>query len=346
MRLFAHHDRQQVEIFCYAETTAPDSTTAQFQARADGWRWTAGLDDADVAAQIRSDRIDLLVDLAGHTAGNRLTALAWKPAPVQITYLGYPSTTGLATIDYRLTDAVADPPGEPQCHTEALVRLPLMSCYQAPDHAPPVSPLPALSSGGITFGSLNNLAKLNPRVIDVWCAVLRAVPSGRLLIFRNTLKGSAQEHLHGQLVEKGISPDRFQLTNTVPSGQSYLSVYDSVDVALDPFPWSGHTTTCEALWMGAPVVTLYGNRYAGRMAACALTALGLTQFIAQSAEDYVAIAADWASRLDRLARLRDELRGRMQASPLCDGKSFTRALEQTYRDLWRRWCTQTVAPVS
>jgi predicted O-linked N-acetylglucosamine transferase (SPINDLY family) len=340
--LFAHHDRHQVEVFCYAEITAPDSTTAQLQARADGWRWTSGLDDPDVATQIRSDRIDLLVDLAGHTAGNRLTVLAWKPAPVQITYLGYPSTTGLATIDYRLTDAVADPPGEPQHHTEHLVRLPLMFCYQPPELAPPVSPLPALTSDCITFGSLNNLAKLNPQVLDLWCAVLRAVPSGRLLLFRNTVKGSALEHLRRQLIERGIAPDRFELADTVPSGKHYLSVYDRIDIALDPFPWSGHTTSCEALWMGAPVVTLYGNRYAGRMAACALTGLGMTQFIAYSADDYVAIAADWASRPDRLSQLRGELRGRMQASPLCDGKSFTRALEQTYRDLWRRWCTLAV----
>ena len=174
---FAHHDHQKVEVFCYAEVTAPDSTTAYFQSHAKGWRWIIGLNDVEVVAQIRSDRIDLLLDLAGHTADNRLTVFASKPAPLQIAYLGYPSTTGLATMDYRLTDAVADPPGEPVHHTEELVRLPLAFCYQAPDFAPCISPLPALSSGCVTFGSLNNLAKLNPQVIDLWCAVLRTVPS-------------------------------------------------------------------------------------------------------------------------------------------------------------------------
>ena len=154
------------------------------------------------------------------------------------------------------------------------------------------------------------------------------------------MKGSALEQLRWQLVDRGIDANRFQLANTVPTGRDQLSVYESVDIALDPFPWSGHTTTCEALWMGTPVVTLYGNRYAGRMAACALTALGMTGFIAHSPDDYVAIASDWANDRDRLARLRGELRERMQASPLCDGTTFTRELEKTYRDLWRRWCAQ------
>jgi protein O-GlcNAc transferase len=341
--IFAHHDPGQVEVYCYAQVLAPDATTAYFQARARGWRWTLGQSDAEVAEQVRNDKIDILVDLAGHTASSRLLAFAYKPAPVQITYLGYPNTTGLATMDYRLTDAIADPMGEPVRHTEELVRLPLAFCYEPPDYAASVSPSPALASGRITFGSLNNLAKLNEQVIDLWCAILRAVPTGRLLIFRDSLQSSAEAHFHRQFVARGISADRFKLSHAVLDRQDHLSVYESIDIALDPFPWSGHTTTCEALWMGVPVVTLYGKRYASRMAACALSALGLTQFIADTPEKYLEIAAGWANDLEGLARLRFGLRDRMRASPLCDGRAFTRSLEQTYRELWCRWCAGRLA---
>jgi predicted O-linked N-acetylglucosamine transferase (SPINDLY family) len=338
--IFAHHDPSQVELYCYAQVLAPDATTVYFQSRAHQWRWTLGLSDVELADQIRNDQIDILVDLAGHTANSRLLAFAYKPAPVQITYLGYPNTTGLTTVDYRLTDAIADPLGEPVRHTEELVRLPLAFCYQPPDHAPDVSPSPALALGRITFGSLNNLAKLNEQVIDLWCAILQAVPTSRLLIFRNSLRGSGEAYFHRQFILRGIGPERFTLSHAVPDERNYLSIYESIDVALDPFPWSGHTTTCEALWMGVPVITLYGERYATRMAACALTALGMTEFIADTPERYLETASGWADDVSRLARLRSGLRDRMRASPLCDGQGFTRSLEQTYRELWRRWCAK------
>jgi protein O-GlcNAc transferase len=341
--VFSHHDPGQVEVYCYAQVPAPDATTAYFQARTRGWRSTLGRSDAEVAEQVRKDEIDILVDLAGHTANSRLLAFAYKPAPVQITYLGYPNTTGLATVDYRLTDAIADPRGEPVRHSEELVRLPLAFCYEPPEHAASASPSPALASGRITFGSLNNLAKLNEQVIDLWCAILRAVPTAQLLIFRDSLRGSGEAHFHRQFVARGISPDRFNLSHAVLEGQDHLRVYESVDIALDPFPWSGHTTTCEALWMGVPVVTLYGKRYASRMAAGALSALGMTEFIADTAEKYLEIAAGWANDVEGLARLRGGLRDRMRASPLCDGRGFTRSLEQTYRELWRRWCAGRLA---
>jgi protein O-GlcNAc transferase len=336
--IFASHDPGQVEVYCYAQVFAPDATTAYFQAHSSGWRSTVGQPDANVAEQIRKDEIDILVDLAGHTANSRLLAFAYQPAPVQITYLGYPNTTGLATVDYRLTDAIADPLGEPVRHTEELVRLPLAFCYKPLERAPSVSPAPALASGRITFGSLNNLAKLNDQVIDLWCAILRAVPTSRLLIFRDSLRGSGEAYFHRQFVARGISPDRFDLSHAVLDGQEHLGVYDSIDIALDPFPWSGHTTTCEALWMGVPVVTLYGKRYAARMAACALSSLGMTDFIAETQQKYLQIAAGSANDVGRLARLRCGLRERMRASRLCDGRGFTRSLEQTYRELWRRWC--------
>jgi protein O-GlcNAc transferase len=336
--IFQHHHTDQIEIYCYAEVIANDAVTRRFRDRAHVWRSTVGLSDAEIVEQVRADRIDILVDLAGHTANSRLGVFAQKPAPVLITYLGYPNTTGLTTVDYRLTDAIADPPGEPVRHTEELVRLPHAFCYTVLEDAPEPVPPPVCAARTITFGSLHNLAKLNGQVLDLWCAILRAIPSARLLVFRHTLEGSARDYFHGQLTQRGIGPDRFDLRSTMPGSPNYLKVYSSVDIALDAFPWNGHTTACEALWMGVPVVTLYGERYAGRMAASALTAVGLTELIARSPEEYVAIAADWAADVDRLVRLRAGLRERMRTSPLCDGEGFTRSLEDAYRTLWRRWC--------
>ena len=338
--IFANHDRDAMEIYCYAEDFTSDDVTNRFRARAHTWRSTVARSDAEIVEQVRSDQIDILVDLAGHTANNRLAVFARKPAPLQITYLGYPNTTGLATVDYRLTDAVADPPGERIRHTEELVRLPHAFCYAVLESAPEVVAPPASVRGHVTFGSLHNLAKLNGQVLDLWCALLRAVPTSRLLVFRHTLDGSARDYFHRHLTQRGIGPERFDLRHTADGASNYLNVYELVDVALDAFPWNGHTTACEALWMGVPVVTLYGNRYAGRMAASALTALGLTELIARSPEEYVDVAARWVGDVDRLARLRTGLREKMRTSPLCDGAAFTRSLEEAYRTIWRRWCNR------
>jgi predicted O-linked N-acetylglucosamine transferase (SPINDLY family) len=335
--IVTHHDPAQFEAYCYAEGVADDEVTARFKARVSEWRPTFGRTDLEVAEQIRADGVDILVDLAGHTSRGRLKVFAFKPAPVQISYLGYPNTTGLPTIDYRLTDPVADPLGGPTRHSERLIRLPQAFCYSPPSAAPPVSPPPAARSGHVTFGSFHNLAKLNDKVLDLWRDLLRAVPSARLRLFRHTLRGSTKEHFHRQLTNRGVPPQRFDL-NGVESGLGHLQDYASVDIALDAFPWNGHTTACESLWMGVPVISLYGNRYAGRMAASALSALGLTELIARSPQEYLAIAARWASDVDGLVRLRAELRQRMRLSPLCDGSSFTRDLEKAYRDVWRSWC--------
>jgi predicted O-linked N-acetylglucosamine transferase (SPINDLY family) len=338
--IFNHHDPKQVEVYCYAEVSAPDAVTARFQARAHGWRWAFGKSDAEVVHQIRSDAIDILVDVAGHSAQNRLLVFTYKPAPIQITYVGYPNTTGLSAIDYRLTDVVADPPFEPVRHSEELVRLPLAFCYAPPDNAPAVTPLPALAAGHVTFGALHNLAKLNGRVLDLWAQLLHAVPSGRLVIFRNTLQGSARDLLHQQLTGRGISPERFDLLHQQEARTQHLYVYSSIDVSLDAFPWNGHTTACESLWMGVPVVALYGNRYGSRMAADVLGAVGLSELIASTPDRYVAIATQLAQNRDRLAELRSTLRERMRTSVLCDGPTFTRSLEDAYRFLWRRWCAR------
>jgi predicted O-linked N-acetylglucosamine transferase (SPINDLY family) len=337
--ILAHHDPGQVEAICYAEVSAPDAMTARLQSLARGWRLTHGLGDAALADLIRADRIDLLVDLAGHTAKSRLRVFAHKPAPVQATWLGYPNTTGLTTVDYRLTDAVADPPGEAAGYTEELIRLPRgFCCYAPPPAAPEVGPLPAGRAGYVTFGSLHNLPRLNAAVLDVWCAILWAVPTARLLIFRHTLQGQVQETLHRGLTGRGIEAGRIDMRHAAEGGGGHLGVYRAIDVSLDTFPWSGHTTACESLWMGVPVVTLRGTRQAGRMVASVLTQVGLTDLIAETPEQYADLAMRLARDPERLAGLRARLREQVRESPLCDGAGFTRSLEAAYREVWQRWC--------
>jgi predicted O-linked N-acetylglucosamine transferase (SPINDLY family) len=294
-----------------------------------------------VVEQIRHDQIDILVDLAGHTGGNRLGVFAQRPAPVQVTYLGYPNTTGLAAIGYRLSDAVADPTQEPPDHcSEQIVRLPGCWCtWSPPANAPDVAPPPVRAKGHITFGSLHKPPKINDAMMDLWAKILHSVPGSRLLIFRNTLDISARERLTGEFRARGIASDRLDLNNgKVEESASHLTLYHRIDISLDSLPWSGHATTCESLWMGVPMVSLRGNRHAGRMSASIMTALNLTELIAETPEQYVQMASRLAADVGRLTELRAELRNRMKTSPLCDAATFTRQLEATYRDLWRRWC--------
>jgi predicted O-linked N-acetylglucosamine transferase (SPINDLY family) len=337
--ILAAHDPAQVETVCYAEVPAPDRTTARLRALAGQWRDTFGLSDEQLAELIRRDEVDILVDLAGHTAGNRLLVFARKPAPVQVSYLGYPCTTGLTAIDYRLADAVTDPPDEPACYVETLVRLEgAFCCYAPPAGAPPVSPVPAQARGGITFGSLHKLEKLNAAVLDVWCRILHALPSSRILLSRNTLRGRCGERVLAAFQERGIEPNRVVLHHAEPVDLQHLRIYNEIDIALDPFPWNGHTTACEALWMGVPVVALRGQRHSGRMVASVLNAVGLPEWIAGSPAEYCRVALSLAADLPELARLRAHLRARMCQSPLCDGAAFTWRLETAYREMWRAWC--------
>jgi predicted O-linked N-acetylglucosamine transferase (SPINDLY family) len=337
--ILAHHDREQVESICYADVAAPDGMTAHLRALAHQWRDTFGLPDDKLIHLIRQDRIDILVELVGHTAHNRLLAFARKPAPVQVSYLGYPCTTGVPAIDYRLGDAITDPPGEPVYYTEELIRLPnIFCCYAAAKNAPRVTALPAQARGTLTFGSLHKLDKLNAAVLDLWCQLLKAVPSSRLLLCRNTLHGQAAEHFRQQFQERGIDAARLVFHRVEPVNLQHLRVYDDIDVSLEPFPWDGHTTACESLWMGVPVIALRGQRPSGRMVASVLTALGLTDLIAATPEDYCRIAVRLAGDVPQLAELRSGLRQRMMESPLCDGAVFTRGLEDAYRYMWQRWC--------
>jgi predicted O-linked N-acetylglucosamine transferase (SPINDLY family) len=336
--ILAHHDPAIVETICYAEV--PDAMAERVRSLAGEWRSVRGLTDAQVADQVRSDAIDILVDLAGHTVNSRLKVFTYKAAPVQVTALGYPNTTGLSTMDYRLTDAIADPPGEPVRYTEELVRLPgVFCCYAPQEGVPAVAPSPAERNGFVTFGSPHHLAKLHAGVLDLWCAILRALPTARLLLFRHTLRGAIREKLERQFANRGIAGARIELRHATDMSQGFLGFYGAVDITLDAFPWSGHTSACDSLWMGVPLLTLRGTHHAGRMAASVLSAIGLTEWIADRPEDYLAKAQAWAGDRPALARLRGRLRERVRHSPLCDGRTYTRGLESAYRAMWRRWCS-------
>jgi protein O-GlcNAc transferase len=337
--ILANHDVEQVEAICYAEVTAPDARTAELRSLTRGWHSTVGLSDLELAERIRRDGIDVLVDVGGLLAGGRLRTLAYRPAPVQVSYLGYPGTTGLSAVGYRLTDGIADPSGVEEGYSEELVRLPGCFCCYQPPLPLAIDPVPpSRRSGFVTFGSLHKLEKLNSRVLDLWCELLRDLPIARLLLARHHLRGGTADYWRGEFRQRGIAPDRLIIEAPAPVEMGHLRLYDRIDVALDCFPWGGHTTACEALWMGVPTVTLLGERYAGRMVASVLRAMEMSDWIAESGAEYRRIALALARDEGHRADLRITLRDRLLASPLCNGKAFTRGLEGTYRQLWRRWC--------
>jgi protein O-GlcNAc transferase len=338
--LVAAHNRQEVEVTCYSNVIRPDAVTERFRGMVDHWREIRGLPDEQVAELIRRDGIDILVDLAGHTGGSRLMVFARKPAPVQVTWCGYAATTGLAAIDYRLTDALADPIGQTEhLHTEELVRLPVpFICYRAPDDAPEVSALPALANGAITFGCFNFLAKVTPRMIAAWSALLGEAPGAKLVLKSVPLGDESTRRLvWGRFGAHGIDAARVELIGPV-GHREHLEAYHRIDIALDTFPYHGTTTTCEALWMGVPVVVLAGKTHASRVGVSLMTSVGLEDWVTGSIEDYVERAAEMARRPDRLAELRSGLRSRMARSPLTDAAAFASHLEEAYRRMWRRWC--------
>jgi protein O-GlcNAc transferase len=335
------HDRASVELFCYAELARADSVTEIMRPLADHWRVTLGLSDTALAAQIRADAIDILVDLAGHTAGNRLLVFARKPAPVQASWLGYPATTGLAAIDYRIVDAVTDPPGSADRQaSETLLRLPGgFLCYRPARDLRAAAAPPGLASGSVTFGSFNNPAKLSGATLDGWARLLARLPHSRLLLKGSPFRDAATRALYlDRLVQRGVAADRIALIGWIADPAAHLTLYERVDIALDTFPYNGTTTSLEALSMGVPVVSLRGDRHAGRVGASLLGQVGLAELVADSVEAYIAIAAELAQKPQQLAALRSSLRSRMLASPLCDTAGFTRTLEAAYRAMWRRWC--------
>ncbi|MFT3869106.1 MAG: tetratricopeptide repeat protein [Nibricoccus sp.] len=337
------HNRAQVEIFCYSNVAGPDQVTQRLRALSDHWRDIAPLGDEQVAELIRSDKIDILVDLAGHTARNRLLVFARKPAPVQVTWIGYPNTTGLDAVDWRLTDAISDPPGETEpFYSEKLVRLPgPFSVYRPSDDAPPVAPPPALKNGCATFGSFNHFAKISPQVLALWARLLARLPGTRLFM---KARGLADPETAGRVREtfasQGVSPDRLELRSDELSVVDHLNLYHGVDIALDTFPYNGTTTTCEALWMGVPVVALAGQTHVARVSASLLTHLGRSEWIGHSEDDYLEKCIQLGSDPLHLAEIRTGQRERMRCSPICDAVRFTAQLEDTYRELWRRCCDE------
>lgn len=336
--LRAHH-REAVEVYAYAEIAQPDSTTERLQQLVDVWRTTTGLPDEQVAAALRADGIDIVIDLAGHSANNRLLALARKPAPVQVTYLGYPATTGLVAMDWRLTDAVTEPAGTTEAfYTERLYRLPhSLWCYQPFDDMQAELPaLPALARGHVTFGSFNSYAKIGPRVVALWATVLRALPSASIRLV-TVPSGVAQAALWKAFEQLGVARSRVHLQDRLPREQ-YIAALHEVDIALDPFPCNGGTTTCDALWMGLPVVALEGNTFLSRASLSVLAAAGYAHFAAQDEHDYIARCVALASDLDVLAAERAGMRARLLASPLLQAETFARDVEAAYRAMWRAWC--------
>ena len=339
--LLREHDRASVEVHAYAEVAAPDAVTARLRGLVDHWHDTVGLDDDELAARIAADGIDVLVDLAGHTAGNRLLAFARKPAPVQLTWLGYPATTGLAAMDWRLTDAVTEPPGESDAlYTERLFRLPhSLWCYQpAADMRRAPSPLPAAARGHVTFGSFNSYTKVGPRVVELWADVLHAVPDSRLLMI-TVPAGEPQAALWARFEALGIARERVELHGRLPRGD-YVAAFDRVDIALDPFPCNGGTTTCDALWMGLPVVALRGDSFLSRASLSVLSAAGCAGWAVADTTDYVATCRALACDLDVLAATRAALRAQVAASPLTDARGFARDVEAAYREMWQAWCAR------
>jgi predicted O-linked N-acetylglucosamine transferase (SPINDLY family) len=330
----------EIAAYCYSASRCVDTKTIHLQRLAHAFRSVDGLSAREAAETIRRDGIDLLVDLAGHTSGNRLDVMALRPAPVQLTYLGYPATTGLSAIDYRITDALADPPGPARRATEELVRMPgCFLCYTPFGPIPDVAPPPHEARGHVTFTCFNDLAKVNDRVLDAWGRILGALPSARLLLkARAFASRAAVERLHARLAARGVSPERVECRRLAGSAEEHLATYAEADVALDTFPYAGTTTTCEALLMGVPVITASGQSHAENVGRSLLHAAGLPELVARSADGYVALACALAGDGPRLSALRRSLRPRLLGSRLCDARAFTRDLEQQYRALWRRHC--------
>jgi predicted O-linked N-acetylglucosamine transferase (SPINDLY family) len=340
--LLASHDAQRFEVICYSNVTRSDDVTERLRTRVHGWREIRGLSDENVAELVRRDGIDILVDLAGHTASNRLLVFARKPAPIQVTYLGYPATSGLSVMDYRLTDASVDPPGSTDAlYTETLVRLPSGSlCFRPPPSAPAVRPLPALTPGHVTFASFNNAAKLSPVAVALWSRILEAVPDARLLLKSRSLADrDTVDRLTGLFARHGVAPERLELVAWLPESSDHLALYDRAHIALDTLPYSGCTTTCEALWMGVPVITLQRPEPRSRLSLGVLRQAGLTDLIAESPDAYVDLARELATDVDRLQAIRARLRETLQRSSLLNAVALTRSVESAYREMWRRYCS-------
>jgi predicted O-linked N-acetylglucosamine transferase (SPINDLY family) len=344
--LLRSHNREQVEVFCYSDAARTDQYTALMQSFGHVWRTAHGLADEALIKQIRHDKIDILVDLKLHTERNRLLLFARKPAPVQATWLGYPGSTGLATIDYRVSDPYLDPAGggdgcgggDEKFYSEKTVRLPdTYWCFDPLEGREiPVGPLPANDAGIVTFGCLNNFCKINPPLLALWAKVLRQVGHSRLRLLAPA--GSHRQEALDRFARDGIASERIEF---VPpqARDAYLRAYQRIDIGLDSFPCNGHTTSLDSFWMGVPVVSMIGRTSVGRAGWCQLSNLGLAELAGKTPDEFVQIAVALANDLPRLALLRAGLRERMEKSPLMDGPRFARNMEAAYRQMWHNWCS-------
>jgi protein O-GlcNAc transferase len=339
--LLEHRDRARWRVTCYHASGRNDDATRRFREQADEWRDVDRLDDEALSSMVRDDDIDVLVDLNGHTRGGRLRAFARCPAPVQLTYLGYGASTGVAAIEYRLTDRFIDPIGEAeQWYTEKLVRLPgSMWCFTPPRSAPEVRAGPFATQGVVTYGSFNNFAKVGPEPIDAWADIGAQAPATRFL-FVGVPEGDTRRRVTERFAWRGVGPERLEFRGRV-GARDYYALYHEVDVALDSFPYNGGTTTCDALWMGVPVLTLTGTSTLERSGLSVLSAAGLSEWVTHSKDGYVAMAVSVAKHPEKLSALRVAMRDRVAASSLCDGECFMRGTEQALRGLWRAWCRRT-----
>jgi len=347
--IIKHHDHQKFEIYCYGEIKKVDEITEEIQSSCDHWRSTLGLTDAEVIEQIKQDQIDILIDLAGHTDDNRLPIFFSKPAPIQASYLGYFATTGIPTIDYWITDHHLHPVDTEEKTRETIWRLPrCYVAYQPSPEALEVNPLPALSSEYITFGCLNNFSKLNPFLLSLWAKILQALPQSRLILkshYHNLDDPEEKQSVELFLQEQGFNLEQVELIDSPTLAEDYFALYHRIDIHLDTFPYNGCTTTCDALWMGVPVLTLAGDRKIQRMGNSLLQAIGLGDWIAHSPEEYVNKAITFAQDLEAIAQLRTSLRERFQKSQLGDIEGLTLALENAYQQMWKKLEQEKIQPL-
>lgn len=330
--LLKHHDRGRFEVHCFSNFHGvPDAMTAALRSVSDAWHDIFPLPDDDAATLVAREGIDVLVDLTMHMAGNRMALFARRPAPVQITYLAYCGSTGLKSVGFRLSDPHLDPPGAERQYTERTIRLPdTYWCYE-PSTDRPASSLPAEKNGFVTFGCLNNFNKISPPARAAWAEILKATPSSRLLLHAG--EGAHRDRFRAELASAGVDPSRIDFENYAPLAD-YYALYDRVDLALDPFPYAGGTTTCDAAWMGVPTVTLAGRTAVGRGGTSILANLGLADWIARDVNDYVSLARTYATDLTQLSGIRAALRNQMQSSPLTDAPRFASQFERAIETAW------------
>lgn len=334
--VLTNHDSKQFEVFGYHCSPFRDDVTHALAKKFKQFRNADRLSHEQLAQQIHADGIDILVDLAGHTDGNRLLTFARRPAPVQITYLGYPGTTGMSAMDYRISDVHVDPTDSVLPYTETLLRLPQsLWCYQPAPNMPRVTPLPALQRGHLTFGSFNSFMKVDRRSLELWAKLLRALPGARL-VMATLPYGRVRDDLLAEFVELGVESERIELLPKLDT-QEFYERLGQVDVSLDPVSVNGATTTCESLWLGVPVLSRVGGRFLERAGLSILTSAGMPEFACESDEACVALAQSLASDLPQLAAIRAGLRAKLLKSALLDAAGFTRALEGLFREAWKRW---------